>query len=90
MGESNASRRQSLLRRDTLLAASAIYQQMYGSSEGHFPATFQVLSFIGWRPGPEMRKPARRGSQTASFKDIGNFVKSPEKFAPPSSSDKQS
>ncbi|KAI6184756.1 Methyltransf-11 domain-containing protein [Aphelenchoides bicaudatus] len=81
MGESNATKRRSALRRDTLIAAQAIYQSMYGKGDDHLPCTFQVLSFIGWRPGPQMPKPAKRGSQTHSLKDLGSFVESPEKFA---------
>lgn len=85
MAESNASRKRAALRRDTLIAAQAIYQSMFGKADNHLPCTFQVLSFIGWKPGPEMPKPAKRGSQTFSLKDIGQFVESPEKFAPPDS-----
>jgi NADH dehydrogenase [ubiquinone] 1 alpha subcomplex assembly factor 5 len=83
MGESNASKRRSPLRRETLIAAQAIYQSMFGKEENNLPCTFQVLSFIGWRPGPQMPKPAKRGSQTFSLKDIGKYVESPEEFAPP-------
>lgn len=82
MGESNAAKRRAPLRRDTLIAAQAIYQSMYGKGDNNLPCTFQILSFIGWRPGPQMPKPAKRGSQTHSLKDLGNFVQSPEKFAP--------
>ncbi|KAI6238057.1 Methyltransf-11 domain-containing protein [Aphelenchoides fujianensis] len=57
-------------------------RDMYGTPDGHLPCTFQVLSFIGWRPGPETRKPAKRGSQSVSLKDLGKFVESPEMFEP--------
>ncbi|KAI6193763.1 Methyltransf-11 domain-containing protein [Aphelenchoides besseyi] len=89
MAESNASYRRSPLRRDTLIAAQAIYQEMYGKSDGHLPCTFQVLSFIGWKPGPNMPKPAKRGSQSHSLSEIGKFVQSPEEFAPANSKTKE-
>ena len=45
MAESNATHRRSwTLRRDVLLAANAIYAQMYGR-DGNYPATFQFISF---------------------------------------------
>ncbi|MFH4983469.1 hypothetical protein AB6A40_010178 [Gnathostoma spinigerum] len=47
---------------------------MFGKEDGTFPATFQVISFIGWKPGPLMPKPAKRGSQNVSFKDIGKII----------------
>lgn len=84
MGESNASRRRASLRRDVLLAADAIYRAMFGREDPEqgtrLPCTFQVLSFIGWRPGPLMPKPAKRGSQTVSLKDLDKVVQDPERF----------
>lgn len=42
MGESNAAKNRILhLSRDVQIAASAIYQQLYGKNQG-VPATFQV------------------------------------------------
>ena len=36
-----------------MLAAAAIYKEMYGNEEeGGVPATFQLLYFIGWKPHP--------------------------------------
>ncbi|GMS84636.1 hypothetical protein PENTCL1PPCAC_6811 [Pristionchus entomophagus] len=70
MGESNCSLVRPLtLRRDIAIAASAIYQSMYGKDDA-FPCTFRVLSFIGWTDGPTTPQPAKRGSQTHSFKEI--------------------
>lgn len=75
MGESNATRlRAHHLRRDILVAADTIYKAMFGGKDGAYPATFQVISFIGWRPGPKMPKPAKRGSQNVSFKDISKIA----------------
>ncbi|KAG8336185.1 arginine-hydroxylase NDUFAF5, mitochondrial [Homalodisca vitripennis] len=70
MGESNAARNRSLhLSRDKMLAAAAIYQEMYGQ-EDKIPATFQVLYMVGWKPDPSQPKPAERGSGQVSLKDL--------------------
>ncbi|KAG8014505.1 Arginine-hydroxylase NDUFAF5, partial [Nibea albiflora] len=51
MGESNCAwNRRSLLHRDTILAAAAIYKEMYGNEDGSIPATFEILYMIGWKP----------------------------------------
>ncbi|KAF9580662.1 hypothetical protein BGW38_002602 [Lunasporangiospora selenospora] len=70
MGESNAvvSRRQ-LLKRDTMMAAAAIYKEMYGNPDGTVPATFQILYMIGWKPAPTQHKPLERGSAKKSLKE---------------------
>ncbi|XP_068209031.1 arginine-hydroxylase NDUFAF5, mitochondrial-like [Palaemon carinicauda] len=71
MGESNASiKRKPLIHRDTLLAASAIYQEMYGNKDG-IPATFQVIYMIGWKPDPsQVVSQADRGTGQVSLKDL--------------------
>lgn len=71
MGESNANiKRKALIHRDTLLAASAIYQEMYGNQDG-IPATFQVIYMIGWKPDPsQVVSQAERGSGQVSLKDL--------------------
>uniref|UniRef100_A0A0N5B5D1 Arginine-hydroxylase NDUFAF5, mitochondrial n=1 Tax=Strongyloides papillosus TaxID=174720 RepID=A0A0N5B5D1_STREA len=81
MGESNAAvNRSGSLRKDTLIAAEAIYKTMYGK-EDRYPATFQFVNFIGWKPGPNMPKPAKRGSQNVSFKDLSDLIeKGPENY----------
>ncbi|XP_043912102.1 arginine-hydroxylase NDUFAF5, mitochondrial isoform X2 [Protopterus annectens] len=72
MGESNCSwNRKPLLHRETMLAAAAIYQEMYGNDDGSVPATFQIFYMIGWKPHESQAKPAKRGSGTVSFSDIG-------------------
>ncbi|KAJ2682949.1 NADH dehydrogenase [ubiquinone] 1 alpha subcomplex assembly factor 5, partial [Coemansia spiralis] len=44
MGEGNAVvQRLPFIRRDTLLAASAIYKELYGNEDGTVPATFQII-----------------------------------------------
>ncbi|XP_052768596.1 arginine-hydroxylase NDUFAF5, mitochondrial-like [Mya arenaria] len=74
MGENNCAWSRKLsLRRDTIAAASAIYKEMYGEEKG-VQATFQIIYFIGWKPHPSHRRPAERGSQQASIKDIANIT----------------
>ncbi|KAI7810794.1 arginine-hydroxylase NDUFAF5, mitochondrial [Triplophysa rosa] len=71
MGESNCAwNRKSLLHRDTILSAAAIYKEMYGSEDGSVPATFQILYTIGWKPHKSQAKPAKRGSANVSFADL--------------------
>lgn len=71
MGESNCAwNRRSILHRDTILAAAAVYKEMYGNPDGSVPATFDVIYMIGWKPHDSQAKPARRGSATASFGDL--------------------
>lgn len=75
MGENNATwQRKSVLHRDTLFAASAIYQAMYGNEDGSIPATYQILYMIGWKPSETQSKPLERGSATMNFKDLTNVV----------------
>ncbi|XP_053194620.1 arginine-hydroxylase NDUFAF5, mitochondrial [Scomber japonicus] len=74
MGESNCAwNRRSLLHRDTILAAAAIYKEMYGNKDGSIPATFEILYMIGWKPHESQAKPAKRGSATVSFGDLSNI-----------------
>lgn len=82
MAESNAAFNRPLtISRDVLLAASAIYSEMYKKShpetkEEGVHATFQIIYFVGWKPHASQQKPAERGSANASFKDLGNIIKS--------------
>ncbi|XP_062912208.1 arginine-hydroxylase NDUFAF5, mitochondrial isoform X2 [Mobula hypostoma] len=84
MGESNCAwSRKPMLHRDTMLAAAAIYKEMYGNDDGSVPATFQILYMIGWKPHESQAKPARRGSATLSMGDIGKLseiMKKDKKF----------
>ncbi|NXM86674.1 NDUF5 hydroxylase, partial [Oenanthe oenanthe] len=74
MGESNCSwNRKPLLHRETMLAAAAIYQEMYGNSDGSVPATFQIYYMIGWKYHESHAKPAQRGSATVSFGDLAKI-----------------
>ncbi|XP_071542081.1 LOW QUALITY PROTEIN: arginine-hydroxylase NDUFAF5, mitochondrial-like [Panulirus ornatus] len=71
MAENNAGVNRKLhIHRDTLLAASAIYQEMYGKKEG-IPATFQIIYMIGWKPDPTQKgTQVERGSGQISLKDL--------------------
>ncbi|NXG30096.1 NDUF5 hydroxylase, partial [Dromaius novaehollandiae] len=74
MGESNCSwNRKPLLHRETILAAAAIYQEMYGNSDGSVPATFQIYYMIGWKFHESQARPAQRGSATVSFGDLAKI-----------------
>ena len=77
MGENNANVNRKLsLSRDSLLAAAAIYQEMYGLEEGGVPATYQIIYLIGWKPDPSnVAKPAERGSGEISFKELNQLQK---------------
>ncbi|CAG0893102.1 unnamed protein product [Cyprideis torosa] len=74
MGENNATwNRRAHLPRNTIIAASAIYKELFGNSDGTVPATFHILSMIGWKPDPANPvRVAPRGSQDASFSEVGN------------------
>ncbi|CAM9166671.1 unnamed protein product, partial [Phaeothamnion confervicola] len=74
MGEGNAAlSRRLTVSRDTLLAAAAAYQALYGEDDGDgsisVPASFQVCYMIGWAPHASQQQPKRRGSATRSLKD---------------------
>ncbi|KAJ2601341.1 hypothetical protein H4R99_003035 [Coemansia sp. RSA 1722] len=71
MGEGNAVvQRMPFIKRDTLLASSAIYKEMHGNEDGSIPATFQVIYMIGWKPDPSQPKPLARGSGQASLGEL--------------------
>lgn len=74
MAESNAAFNRPLhISRDTLLAAAAIYKDMYGKDDG-VTATFQIIYFVGWKPCPSQPKPLERGSANVSLKDLGKLM----------------
>ncbi|XP_058535630.1 arginine-hydroxylase NDUFAF5, mitochondrial [Ochotona princeps] len=82
MGESNCSwNRKALLHRDTMLAAAAVYREMYGNEDGSVPATYQIYYMIGWKYHESQARPAERGSATVSFGELGkiNHLMSQEK-----------
>ncbi|KAG9128189.1 hypothetical protein FRC07_003739 [Ceratobasidium sp. 392] len=79
MGESNAivgrqgityHHRGTFVKRDTLIAADAIYKAMHGGEDGTVPATFQIIYMIGWKPSSTQPKPLERGSGQTNLKDV--------------------
>ncbi|XP_060113464.1 arginine-hydroxylase NDUFAF5, mitochondrial [Heteronotia binoei] len=71
MGESNCCwNRKPVLHRETMLAAAAVYREMYGNNDRTVPATFQIYYMIGWKFHESQARPAQRGSATASFGDL--------------------
>ncbi|KAF9478401.1 S-adenosyl-L-methionine-dependent methyltransferase [Pholiota conissans] len=71
MGEGNVViGRRNAIHRDTLIAASAIYNELHGSEDGSVPATFQIIYMIGWKPAPTQPKPLERGSGKVNLKDV--------------------
>lgn len=81
MGENNAAFNRPLhLGRDVMVAAAAIYDELYKVENG-VKATFQFIHLVGWKPGPNQPKPLERGTANASFKDLGNIFNSNENKA---------
>lgn len=71
MAENNAAFNRPLhLNRDTLAAATAIYDELYTKEKG-VTATFQIIFLVAWKPGPNQPKPLERGSSDVSLKDLG-------------------
>lgn len=64
-----------MLHRDTMLAAAAVYKEMYGNDDGTIPATFQIYYMIGWKFHESQARPAQRGSATVSFGDLQKINK---------------
>jgi NADH dehydrogenase [ubiquinone] 1 alpha subcomplex assembly factor 5 len=78
MGESNSvTRRMPFVPRETLVAASAIYDELFPAEpppdapeQTGVQASFNVVYASAWSPGPGQQKPAKRGSQTRSFGEL--------------------
>lgn len=75
MGESNAARNRKLhLKRETAIAAAAIYEHLYGKTKEdgsiYVPATFQIIYMLGWKPDRSQPKPLDRGTGQVSLKDL--------------------
>ena len=71
MGESHASVHRSHASQDTLLAAAAIYAEMYADpTDGSIPASFQLIYLTGWSPHESQQRPLPRGSGQVSLKDL--------------------
>lgn len=75
MAENNAARNRMLhLKRDTIIAAAAIYEELYGKNKEdgskYVPATFQVIYMLGWKPDASQPRPIERGTGQVSLKDL--------------------
>lgn len=80
MAENNAARNRKLhLNRDTLMAAAAIYKELYGKTREdgtpYIPSTFQIIYLLGWKPHPSQPKPLQRGTGQVSLKDLHKLDK---------------
>ena len=71
MGETNSThaRRRTFTRREVLLRAGALYQELHGDQDGRLPATFQIITLTGWAPDASQPKPLRPGSATTRLAD---------------------
>ena len=71
MGETNSThaRRRTFTRREVLLRAGALYQELHGDQDGRLPATFQIITLTGWAPDESQLKPLRPGSATTRLAD---------------------
>lgn len=88
MAESNAARNRNLrLSKDTLIAAAAIYKELYGKTRedntAFVPATFQIIYMLGWKTDVSQPKPLERGTGEVSLKDLyrlDEIIKSTKKI----------
>jgi len=70
MGETNAlAGRLGRLRRDTLAAALAHYQEHHADPDGRLRATFDIIYLTGWAPHESQPKPLRPGSAKMRLAD---------------------
>lgn len=85
-GEANAviERRRGPSRRTTLLAALARYGELHRDTEGHVPATVQVIYLTAWAPHSSQPKSLRPGSARSRLADALGTVEIPagEKATP--------
>lgn len=76
MGEANAALRRDArgISRDVLVAAEAIYRELYGETQEDgsvtVPATFRTIYMIGWKEGGEQPRPLERGTGQANLVDV--------------------
>ena len=56
------------------LQAAALYTHGVTSDDAGLESTFQLIHFAGWAPDPSQPRAAKRGSATASMKDIQTGV----------------
>ena len=78
MGESNCLLSPpSLIRRDVLTGAAAIYHDLYADPQDNsLPLSFNILYFIAWKRSAAQGVPRPRGSQTESIADLAKVINS--------------
>jgi len=71
MGENNAllQRRKNILR-DLMYATAAVYQTSFTQEDQRVYATFEIVSFLGWKFHESQQKPKKRGSAQYTLKDF--------------------
>jgi len=63
LGESHAAlTRAPAVARETLMAAAAAMQYLYGAPDGGVPVTFEFVCMIGWKDGAGLARPLAPGS----------------------------
>jgi len=74
MAENNASHNRKVhLHRESMIAANAIYADLYANEDGSLPATFQVYYWIGWKPDPSQPRALKPQKSDVSLKDLDKF-----------------
>lgn len=76
MGEGNViSNRRPNISKETLLAAAALYDELfYDKEKGGIPATFELIYMIGWKQHDNQPKPKLRGSAEFSLKQFAEEI----------------
>jgi SAM-dependent methyltransferase len=76
MGETNAliDRARRPLTRPVLARACEIYQARFGLPDGRIPATFEIVSAMGWAPHSSQQQPQRPGSAKMRLADALKVV----------------
>lgn len=75
MGESNAAMSKRFgMKKDTLLSAASIYQELFNSKEyeDEITTTFQIGFFIGWKKHESQQQPKGRGSGKVNLNILSN------------------
>jgi SAM-dependent methyltransferase len=76
MGETNAlmDRARRPLSRPVLARACEIYVQRFGLADGRVPATFEIVSAMGWAPHASQQQPLKPGSAKMRLADALKVV----------------
>ena len=75
MGESNTmhARRKIFTRRSILFRAAEIYKDEFKDKNGNIPASFDIISLIGWVPHKSQQKPLEPGSGQVRLENAVNL-----------------